>query len=88
MEGMAIDVSLHELSTFTSGNTTAYGYSIVRNEEEETVDLFGKCGELLCCDGEECVVVHVADNAIMLRALEAKDSFLLTRDEAQVAIFR
>ena len=52
------------------------------------MDLFGKCGELLCCDGEECVVVHVADNAIMLRALEAKDSFLLTRDEAQVAIFR
>ena len=88
MEGMAIDVSLHELSTGTPGNTTAYGYSIVRNEEEETVDLFGKCGELLCCDGEECVVVHVADNAIMLRALEAKDSFLLTRDEAQVAIFR
>ena len=87
LEGMAVPVSLQELFTVTPGDVTAYGYSLVRNEEEETVDLIGRNGELLCCDGEECVVVDVADNAIVLRALGTEHSFILSRNEEKVAIF-
>ena len=88
LEGMAVPVSLQELFTVTPGDVTAYGYSLVRNEEEETVDLIGRNGELLCCDGEECVVVDVADNAIVLRALGTEHSFILSRNEEKVAIFQ
>ena len=88
LEGMAVPVSLQELFTVTPGDVTAYGYSLVRNEEEETVDLIGRNGELLCCDGEECVVVDVADNAIVLRALGTEHSFILSRNEEKVAIFK
>ena len=88
LEGMAVPVSLQELFTVTPGDVTAYGYSLVRNEEEETVDLIGRNGELLCCDGEECVVVDVADNAIVLQALETEYSFILSRNEVKVAIFQ
>ena len=88
LEGMAVPVSLQELFTVTPGDVTAYGYSLVRNEEEETVDLIGRNGELLCCDGEECVDVDVADNAIVLRALGTEHSFILSRNEEKVAIFQ
>ncbi len=88
LEWMAVPVSLQELFTVTPGDVTAYGYSLVRNEEEETVDLIGRNGELLCCDGEECVVVDVADNAIVLRALGTEHSFILSRNEEKVAIFQ
>lgn len=88
LEGMAVPVSLQELFTVTPGDVTAYGYSLVRNEEEETVDLIGRNGELLCCDGEECVVVDVADNAIVLRALGTEHSFILSLNEEKVAIFQ
>ena len=88
LEGMAVPVSLQELFTVTPGDVTAYGYSLVRNEEEETVDLIGRNGELLWCDGEECVVVDVADNAIVLRALGTEHSFILSRNEEKVAIFQ
>lgn len=88
LEGMAVPVSLQELFTVTPGDVTAYGYSLVRNEEEETVDLIGRNGELLCCDGEECVVVDVADNAIVLRALGTEHSFILSRNGEKVAIFQ
>lgn len=88
LEGMTIDVSLQELSSVLPLDKTAYGYKLVRDEDEGTVDLIGQNGELLCCDGEECVVVNVADNAIVLRTLGTEYSFLLTRNEARFAIFR
>ena len=65
---------------------TKYGHSL--KKIENYVDLYGgNSGYTLCCDGEECDVIEVCDDKIMLMGADHY-TFALSKEEAGHAIFK
>ena len=68
-----------------NGANTKYGYYIdfYTCDDDEYYDLKAQNFDLLCCDGEECVIKDITENYILLENNEGDNSmkFKLSIDE-------
>ena len=65
---------------------TAKGHTLVRRGADQIVALIDQQGESLCFNGELCAILNTTENTVVLQALGADRPFMLSLDEAMVAI--
>lgn len=86
-------VSLKELYNENGAQLHYGGYVDFYNDGETeyydlctaSPDLNGS--EIICCDGEECEVIHEEREALLLYNAESESRFYLTREEYDIAVF-
>lgn len=86
-------ISLKELYEENGAELHYGGYIDFYSDEEceyydlRTTSPDSSRSEILCCDGEECMVIFNDDDAILLSSITTGNKFYLTKEEYDIAVF-